>query len=238
MELIILEKWSMYVRPPKEKGWFLDYVVRSPRQSGVHLTAGWHAYKAVSDLGIQIDSAVEYFGGIGAQSLMIQDLFKPSSHLSLEYSEEALRHMQTHSPLEVDTRMADSYDPGNYTAADLVGLDFGDLTVWKTREGEKHRALLDRVFAGEPQAVVLTDVACRFMHLHRERYEALLGPESCATYPRYLEALADRLEGLYGYVVVGGYWDRWSTVMALVPDGERAPFVPTPSSPLGLEITL
>lgn len=235
MELTICERWTQYVEPPTEK-WFLDYVVRAPRDSGIHLAAGWHAYRALAGLGLQAESAVEYFGGMGAQSLMIQELFKPSRHWVYDYSREAVEHVLAQVE-GVLAEQADSYHPAAYAAADLVGLDFGDLTVWKTREGEQHRDLLDRVFLlGEPKGVVLTDVACRYLHLHRERYETLLGAGTCASYPAYLEALADRLEELYGYVMVAGFYHRWSTVMALVPGGRRGSFVPTPDLPVGLEV--
>lgn len=234
MELTVCEKWTMYTNEPTEE-WFLDYVVRSHRDAGIHLTAGWHAYQALGEL--PINSALEYFGGMGAQSLMIQELFWPGRHTVFDNSEEAIKHIRENVEGCTDTRQADSYDSGNYHAADLVGLDFGDLTVWRTREGEKHRDLLDRTFLmTHPKAVVLTDVACRYLHLHRERYETLLGAGTCASYPSYLEALADRLEELYGYVMVGGFYHRWSTVMALVPDGERVPFVPTPETPVGLKV--
>lgn len=234
MELTICERWTQYVQPPSEK-WFLDYVVRAPRDSSVHLTAGWSAYQLIKELGVEVTSAVEYFGGMGAQSLMIQELWNPKHHVALDYSQEAVGHIKKQVP-GVHAQQADSYDPTWQHWAHLVGLDFGDLTVWKTREGEPHRGLLDRVAEEEPHAVVLTDVACRYLHLHRERYETLLGPGSCASYETYLEAFADRLESLYGWVLVGGFAHRWSTVMALVPGGKRGDFVPTPSSPVGLEV--
>lgn len=221
----------MYVPPPTES-WFLDWVLRAPKDSGIHLTAGLHACQSLD--GISVHSAVEYFGGIGAQSLMIQEMFAPYTHIVMDYSDEAVEHLYCQG---FDARQADSYDLASYQQADLVGLDFGDLTVWKTREGEKHRDLLDRVFAGQPKGVVLTDVACRYLHLHRERYETLLGAGTCASYPSYLDALADRLEVLYGYVMVGGFYHRWSTVMALAPEGKRGSFSPTPASPVGLQVS-
>jgi hypothetical protein len=236
VELTICERWTQYVEPPTEK-WFLDYVVRSPRDSGTHLTAGWHAYQTLLEETVidDVHSAFEFFGGMGAQSLMIQHLFAPTQHSAMDNSEEAVAHILAHVP-GVSAWQGDSYDPSWEHRSDLVGLDFGDLTVWKTREGEKHRGLLDRVFQSRPGGVVLTDVACRYLHLHRERYETLLGAGTCATYPSYLDALADRLEELYGYVMVGGFYHRWSTVMALAPEGKRVPFVPTPASPVGLEV--
>lgn len=238
MELTICERWTQYVQEPKEK-WFLDYVVRSPKDAGIHLTAGLHCYQQLAwNHNLEVGSAVEYFGGMGAQSMMIREIWSPERHTVYDYSQEAVQHVKDQVE-GVWVREADSYDPAHFLPADLVGLDFGDLTVWKTREGEKHRELLDRVFLAGPKAVVLTDVACRYLHLHRERYETLLGEGSCGTYPDYLEALGDRLEELYDYRVVAGYHHRWSTVMALVPIRSwtrRAEFVPTPDSPVGLKV--
>jgi hypothetical protein len=179
---------------------------------------------------------VEFFGGIGAQSLMIQDLFAPRNHVVRDYSLEAVAHIKAQVP-GVYAHQADSYDPMWQHRADLVGLDFGDLTVWKTRQGEPHRGLLDRVFEEEPKAVVLTDVACRYLHLHKERYETLLGAGTCITYETYLEALARYFRRIYGYVVVRGFWHRWSTVMVLVPrPAVPGRFFPTPESPVGLKV--
>jgi hypothetical protein len=236
VELTICERWTMYVQPPTEK-WFLDYVVRSPRDSGVHLTAGWCAYQLVKELGVEVNSAVEFFGGIGAQSLMIQELFSPRSHVVMDYSHEAVEHIKAQVP-GVYAHQADSYDPMWAHRADLDCLDFGDLTVWKTRKGRAHRGLLDRVFEEEPKAVVLTDIACRYLHLHKERYETILGAGSCKTYEKYLYSLALYLFRIYGYEMVGGFYHRWSTVMVLVPKGYALPgnFVPTPESPVGLKV--
>jgi hypothetical protein len=237
VELTICERWTQYVQPPKEK-WFLDYAVRSPQDAGVHLTAGWHCYQLVKELGIEVNSAVEFFGGIGAQSLMIQELFAPANHVVRDFSHEAVAHIKAQVP-GVYVHQADSYDPMWQHRADLVGLDFGDLTVWKTRPGEPHRGLLDRVFEEEPKAVVLTDIACRYLHLHRERYDSILGTGASNTYELYLEALAGRLEELYSCRMVGGFYHRWSTVMVLVPRKSRIPsggFVPTPDTPVGLKV--
>jgi hypothetical protein len=232
----ICEKWTMQLEPPEDE-WFLDWVLRSPREAGKHLTSGWLAYQSLA--GLEVTHAREYFGGIGAQSLMIQELFEPEVHYVTDYSPDAVKHLSTALPFCVDVGRADAYnDPGEIYPAQLVGLDFGDLTVWKTREGQPHRELLDRVFASEPKAVVLTDIACRYLHLHRERYESLLGAGTCVSYETYLEALLRRLQRLYGYTLVAGYWDRWSTVMALAPQGDRPMGVlrPTPASPVGIEL--
>jgi len=242
----ICEKWGMTLRPEEtDEPWFLDWVLRSPKEAGHHLTAGWCAYASLKEkvyLEGAISSAREYFGGMGAQSLMIQELFMPVEHGAMDYSGQAVDHLRR----EVQSVRAgyqalqrDSYDASSVARADLVGLDFGDLTAWKTREGQQHRKLLDRVFDLDPMAVVFTDISCRYLHLHRERYESLLGEGTCGSYPDYLYALLSRFQLLYGYTLCAGYYDRWSAVMALVPDGyepEDAHLWPTPGEPVGLEL--
>ena len=239
--LRIVEKFTMTLEgpPPGRDSWFLDYVLRSPKHAGVHLNAGWMALNSLKEIyrgPDDIESCYESFGGMGAQALMAERLFNLRHHFVGEYSPEAVEHLQKVLPRTIEVKHADAYQ--ETPVADLVILDFGDLTAWKTRAGEQHRGLLDRTFGQNPKAVVFTDIACRYLHLHRERYEGLLGAGTCGAYPTYLEALLARLEVLYGYRLHRGYWDRWSTVMALVPDDLVASntLEPTPTSPVGLEI--
>ena len=229
--------------PPERDSWFLDYVLRSPRQAGIHLTAGWLCLQELhAEMGPDAFlTCREYFGGMGAQALMVEHLFAPAlrDHYVQEYSDEAVAHLQTVKPGRLIVSKADAYDPRSSAPADLVMLDFGDLTAWKTREGEPHHDLLERVFLMEPKAVVFTDIAARYLHLHRERYEGLLGANTCGSYETYLDALLRRIQRLFGYSLLVGYHDRWSTVMALVPSGEWHPLPqlhPTPTEPPGLEL--
>lgn len=238
----IVERFEMDLGDvlPERDSWFLDYVLRSPGQAGKHLTAGWLALSSLLAVYDEEDMAYcwEAFGGMGAQALMARRIFDLKAHVVNEYNAEAINHLKAVLPGSVYPVLGDSYANPNI-GADLVVLDFGDLTAWRTREGEKHRSLLDSVFRYDPKAVVFTDIACRYLHLHRERYESLLGTGTCGSYETYLGALLDRLHGLYGYRLVRGYYDRWSAVMALVPDDVHnvvPELLPTPDSPVGLTI--
>lgn len=242
---LICEEWTMELRQPRANAadpheeWFLDWVLRSPGHAGRHLTAGWLAAQELARVvpASGVHSAREYFGGMGAQSLFIRKLWAPTHHTVMDYSAQATQHLRRVLAPEVNVERADAYDPSSCVPAEIVALDFGDLTVWKTREGELHRKLLDRVFAHRPAGVLLTDISARYLHLHRERYETLLGEGTCGSYEDYLDALVRRLGELYGYRLVGGFMDRWSTVMALVPGSEPSvPFVETPGDPVGLEL--
>lgn len=243
--LNIVERFTMQIDgpPPGRDAWFLDYVLRSPKQAGKHLTAGWLAMNALKEVYREADdikSCREWFGGMGAQALMAERLFNLRRHDVQEYSLDAVEHLYRVLPSTVDIHHKDAYDRSMfYAPADLQILDYGDLTAWKTRDDEPHRVLLDYVFGQQPKAVLLTDIACRYLHLHRERYETLLGEGTCHSYPSYLLALLTRIEGLYDYRLVVGYYDRWSTVMALVPSAnvpDYGPLLETPDEPVGLEI--
>jgi hypothetical protein len=241
----IVEKFVMEIEEPEEghDEWFLDWVLRSPKNAGRHLTAGWLGLNRLKEVyrGDEIQTCDEWFGGMGAQALMADRLFNLRNHWVGEFSRDAVAHLELAlsglSGIEVFWR--DAYAKGSPApAVDLEIVDFGDLTAWKTREGELHRILLDDIFATEPKAVLLTDIACRYLHLHRERYETLLGEGTCGSYENYLNAFQKRIQRLYGYVPAVTHYDRWSAVMALVPQG-AAPWgelVPTPASPVGLEI--
>ena len=47
MKARILEAWDMELPDPIEgEQWFLDWVLRAPKQAGIHLTAGWWASRS------------------------------------------------------------------------------------------------------------------------------------------------------------------------------------------------
>lgn len=237
---VICERWEM---PLAEHGgtsrWFVDWVRRDAKQASAHVTAGYCAYRALSLVYTPDDlrTAEEFFGGLGCQSLIVNGLWRPEQHTIHEQHPSGVEHLRGLMPW-ADVWQSDSYtvEP---TGADLVGLDFGDLTAWRLREGQAHRRLLDAVFSRKPKAVVLTDIAGPRLHLHRERYGAVLGAESLPGYPTYLEALVRWFQTTYDYALVRGYWQKWSTVLALVP---AANFIglgalnPVPEGPRGIEI--
>lgn len=244
MDLTVCERWRLNLDRAEGTGWFLDWVRREPEQVSRHLTAGLMAYASLQLVygPGELASAREYFGGIGAQTLMIQDGIRPEHHTVLDSSAESAAWLSAgmaHRPVQV--HQADSYLPSSTLPADLVGLDFGDLTAWRLRPGQPQRELLDRVMTGRPKAVVLTDIAGPRLHLHRERYGEVLHrrPQSLANYPTYLYALDDWLRAHYGYRMVRGYWHRWSAVLALVPAArmaEEGALLPVPEEPKGLAL--
>lgn len=237
---VICERWGMPLEQHSDSGrWFADWVRRDTRQASAHVTAGYCAYRALSLVYTpdEITSAEEFFGGMGCQSLIIGDRWQPERHTVHEQHPAAVQHLRALLP-KADVRQSDSYAV-QPSGADLVGLDFGDLTAWRLREGQAHRALLDAVLARRPKAVVLTDIAGPRLHLHRERYGSVLDAPALPSYPVYLEALVRWFQTTYDYALVRGYWQAWSTVLALVPAENfigLGMLNPVPDEPRGIEL--
>lgn len=225
MKARILDTWEMELPEVSADPWFVDWALRSPKQAGDHLEVSWKTFCALAvHLGPNaIRSVHEYFGGIGAHALMVDNLFEPVRHWVNDYSFAAVEHMHRVLPDLVKICQADSYNLDTSSVADLQVLDFGDLTVWKACNGPQ-KGLLDHVFALEPAAVTITDIAARYLHLQKGVYEPFLSPGSCDSYEAYLEAFSRLLEDRYGYVLLEGNYTRWSCVMAFVPEGTHGRF--------------
>lgn len=239
-------KWDVtFPRLDPDNPWFLDWVLRSPSQVSRHLTAGYHAYDQLRRLGIRVDRALECFGGIGGQSYLIRRFWSPAQHVVWDYSRPAVEYLRDAVPAAT-VQQRDSYNTPLPFPPDLVGLDFGDLTVRRTLPGEPQRGLLDRVLTNyRPRAVVITDItditdiAGPRLGLQRANYERILGPGTCADYLTYLNSLVQWVRNTYGYRLLAGYHHHWSTVMAFTPadfDDPQYGLLPTPTDPTGLEL--
>lgn len=236
---VICERWPIPLGEQGKSAWFLDWVLRRPKESSIHVTAGFAAYRSLRVAYPEehpFETATEYFGGLGCQSLMIQEMYRPREHTVVELNTMASEHLRAllKGRPSATVRQADAFTV-DYPA-DLVGLDFGNLTILQAQQGAL-RPLLDQVFAAGPKGVVLTDIAGQRLHLQRERYEGLLNHD-CSTYPDYLEGLAKYLNDTYGYQALSCYYHRWSAVMALVPASLGISLViePVPEGPRGIEL--
>lgn len=232
--LKLFDEYELEYEPGSEEGWFLEWVLRQPKSAGTHLRAGAFCLGWLQGELPHLGSVYEAFGGIGGNALVVEKLWPKATHVVNEYDGQAVQFLKNNLPEKTLVTWADAYDLSTQNQGGLTILDFGDLTVRWTLEGDMPRKLLDEVFAGEPSAVMVTDVACRYLHLQRQNYERILGEGSCVDYPTYLDAFRQRLEELYGYTMLTGYTHYWSTVMCFTrPDLKLPPgdFHRTPSEP-------
>lgn len=226
MKASIMEgQWDMEL-PQKDDinsdPWFLDWVLRSPVQAGKHLACGFRAFESLLDIykATDLQSAWEPFGGIGAQALMAEYHFDVKhDHLVADNNLQAVEHLRRILPIHINVEHADAYYADTYEA-DLAVLDFGDLTAWKAQPDKPHGQLLSSVFGMGPRAVLITDIAARYLHLQKKSYEPILGKGSCDSYESYLAAFSQHIQERYGWGMHEAHYTHWSAVMSFVPEEE------------------
>jgi hypothetical protein len=216
---LVCEKWKMDLHtpagPPGEQ-WFLNWVMRKPKQSSVHVAAGWAAIKTARThlASNPPQTAAEYFGGMGCWSIMLQHAFNLHTHNIIDSSALAVQHMQQALAgfPTAHVKQDDAYSAR--MKADLAVLDCGDMTAHRAINYSPLRNLLSDVFAQQPGAVILTDIAGPRLHLHRQLYARLLN-HNCNTYTQYMRGLHTYLHQTYNYGMLKCYMHTWSGVMVL-----------------------
>lgn len=222
MKARILDTWDIELPDSSsEEKWWLDWAVAAPKHAGDHLRVSFRTFEALTTMYDDgaIFSAREYFGGIGAHAIMVDELFRPAVHTVADYSPQAVEHMRRVLPAGIGVSQTDAYGPTGFDLADLHVMDFGDLTVFQAQPGKERGDLLERVFRSRPMAVTITDIAARYLHLQKKSYEPILGAGACDSYEEYLERYSRHLEDRFGYVLLEGNYTRWSCHMAFVPTG-------------------
>lgn len=120
--------------------------------------------------GLQIESAVEYFGGVGIFSTIIQQVLHPSRHLVFELDADCVAQLRTIEGLQV--AQGDAHETMGSVDGDLVVLDFPVCTLRTVAEWP-----LERIAALHPRYIVVSDTALRRLGLHRAMYSRLAGAD-------------------------------------------------------------
>lgn len=167
--------------------------------------------------GIPEDKAwLEPFGGIGLQSIIIQNISKPGAHFISDLDEACFHQLQSVMEPYPNVNLAcgdaqvilESFAPH----AEVVVLDFPNMTPHKLPIWTN---VLDNVFLErKPRLVEFTDVSPRFLHLHKGKYSEILG-EPIETKEDYIRALSKYLSRNYDYSVVKAAYKSSTAYMAL-----------------------
>lgn len=233
---VICERWRIPLGGTDQDAWFLDWVRRKTKEASGHVTAGYAAYSSLVDLhGVgAYDRVVEFFGGMGCQSLVIENRLKPKSHivyekhpLAAEHLRRALKDYPAVSVVHGDALL-------NEEPADLFAMDFGDLTAHQANT--TYRPVLKKVFDQKPKAVVLADISGPKLPLHRARYGEIIGHD-CSTYENYLIGLTRWIEREFNCGLHACFYHPWSASMAFIPGPPRGgPVSPIPLQPRGIHL--
>lgn len=122
-----------------------------------------------------IDTVVEYFGGVGINSLMAQKLLNPSYHIIYDLDEKCIKHLKKNFKKVVKTNSYKIIGSNNYNNC-LYDMDFNSFTAKQFIDNDKNiQDSLTQTFKRKPKAVILTDSALPYLHLNKKIYEKILG---------------------------------------------------------------
>lgn len=157
----------------------------------------------------------EYFGGIGLQSVIIQNVIKPAIHVINEINEECVSQLEMvfKDTPGVSVGLRDAKEVLALNNTDIAILDFPDMTG---KHYEEWHLQLQDLFDTKPRLVEITDVGNRYLHLHKNLYSSILGQE-IETIEDYIRAISGYFYQKYGYSVIKAAYKSGTSYMFLAP---------------------
>ena len=194
---------------------FLYHVSRHFGTVQVHGAAQLLAVKYLQqrqdELGIK--SVVEFFGGVGIGTAIIQKVLRPESHIVYEIDDVCINHLKNQAFADrITVEMRDAKEAMLDSTADLMYLDFFSFSAYRLKDWRRQ---LDAVFFSEPTAVEITDTSIARLPLQKERYAKALG-RTFDGREDYAMAFSDKITREYGYKLAY-YAYRENACMVFLP---------------------
>ena|SRR3990167_3760642 len=200
---LICEKWEMefeeYVpedgKKPFENRPFLDNIFRDGLKDVSDSAEA--SYKLLSGLPTG-KTVVEFFGGIGLQSLIVENLLHPIEHVVLDKDSQCVEHLKRvfQNYPDVLIAQADAWEAMKVYVGDIFLLDW----IWTPRRWNEHKESLDALFIQKPLAVTFFDSTKPYFPTNRKRYAAMFGCEINSFYD-YVVSLSNFIIARYGYAI-------------------------------------
>lgn len=144
-------------------------------------------------------NVVEFFGGAGIQSLIIQEKIQPSKHIIIEQDDSCMAQliqMFRENPnialFQVDaTQLIDAM------VGDLFVLDWNSWTISHWSQWQR---VWSRLIERNPAGVIWFDSSWSYFHMHRERYGKILR-RKITDRESYTHALSNFFDKRLGYSI-------------------------------------
>lgn len=157
-------------------------------------------------------TVIEYFGGIGLQSVIIEETINPLFHDIYDIDEDCVEQLKiVFKDKPVTVALKDAKEAMGATNSDIAILDFPNMTAKHYEEWDEP---LGRLFRSKPKLVEITDVGNRYLHLHRPLYSEILG-QTVTTIEDYISAISKFLYQKYDYSVVKAAYKSGTSYMFL-----------------------
>lgn len=191
MDVLVCGKYPLKV-PENAKGGYLNYIKHI---GGKHALAFDHVLESVH---LYDPTVYEAFGGAGTFTSIIRGKMHPLTHFITELDVNCLISLYNnfHEDPGVTISQQDARECIGKYPVELLVLDFPDVTI--KRATELWSEELERAFSLNPEYVVYTDIANRYLHLQKERYSAIVG-KPITNIESYVIAFSDLFYHKWGY---------------------------------------
>ena len=221
MKTLIMDKWEMEIddtkveKSQKEKGEKRSYFSFLKKVSvGRQAKCRYNLLIRLQNKGIE--NAVEFFGGVGINSTMIQKIIEPENHYIYDYDEKCVEHLNKNFE---NVFQADSYQvmQGIKSKNALYDFDFNSFTIKQLIENEKRvKNGIDNIFSQKPKAVIITDSAKSKIHLNYKVYERLLNAK-IGDFNDYISAVDEYFQDEYNYSISHCYFHNSASYSLFQP---------------------
>ena len=172
----------------------------------------WCIETVLRSLDSPVYKVVEYFGGIGAFSLFIQDILKPEVHEAYDIDENCVDIYSNTFPA-VDVAVGDFYELAGIDT-NVAVLDFETYTARTSITDDRDFDTVRKVFEAS-DVVVLVDTAMGWLHLNYDVYSKLLH-RSIDSADSYFQALSEYYYLNEGFAITTVASHARASYMALV----------------------
>lgn len=166
MKALIANKWELPIIEGKQGGFFSHL---NPRDISKRVQCIRWLFEGLPTP----SSATEYFGGIGVQSTLVRKILAPREHYIFDIDLDCVEQLDYLFGKVAKVSKGDAKelmlkdDPDS----DLVLLDFPNMTA---RHFGSWGDQFHNVFRKLPEYVTVTDIAYRYLHLHKPLYSTVL----------------------------------------------------------------
>lgn len=158
----------------------------------------------VANSGEEINTVVEYFGGLGRTATIVQYLVHPDKHILYDYNTGCYNHLTElfRDNPRVKVIYADSLNLPEYLNAEFIIYDCPKFTIQAFYDdNRKHKIdTLAKIFKNKPKFVTVTDTALGYLHFHKENWSKLVN-KPIETSNDYISAISSEFSERFGYYI-------------------------------------
>jgi len=140
-----------------------------------------------------IHSVVEYFGGVGIFSTIIQQLFQPFEHHAFDLDPDCVAQLKTLPGIQA--AVGDAHETMGSIPADLIVCDLPVSTLRSIDEWPWVHVAIHK-----PRYIVVSDTALRRLGLHRALYSKFAG-STVHSFEDYVKVYSEYMWKHYGYSI-------------------------------------